>query len=231
MKSIHKRLFVMLAILAAAPAGGQTLNWGSELSSRLVDSEGETLDHSFIFELGAFQSGFVPDESNVDLWLDNWLVFDRSEYNAAAGYFGSTVQMQPDGTSDSIHLTPGAPSFEGLEAYLWIRNGDTLESATEWFLAHSVEWVFPAAELCGCGSTLPLSWSVSDLADDLPQYGSQGDFRGPGEKEEGGSFTIQTHTFAAVPEPGVGMLAMFSGLLAVFRRRRAVIDGPPIESL
>ncbi len=221
MKSIHKGFFVMLAVLAVSPAGAQTLNWGSEVFSQIADSRGEALDDSFVFELGAFQSGFVPDESNIGLWLDNWLVFDRAEYNAAAGYFGSTVQMQTDGTSNSTHLTPGAPSFEGLEAYIWIRNGDNLEPATEWFLARSVEWLFPSVELCGCGSTLPLSWSVSDLADDLPQYGSQGDLRGPGEKEEDGPFTIQTHTLVVVPEPGAAMLALFGGLLSIFRRRRA----------
>lgn len=203
-------------LLAAGSGHGQTLDWGSEVFSDLVDSQGDTLDSVFVFELGAFVDGFVPDETNVGLWHQNWMVFDQASYNASLGYFTSTVTMNDDGSSS---YNPSSISFEGLSAYLWIRNSTDPVEGTEWLLARAASWVFPNAVPGCCDNEPPLQWSVSDLATtDVPVWGNQGGIEGAGHYTVTGNYTLQTYTF--IPEPSSGVLLLFSAAM-LMRRRRA----------
>jgi hypothetical protein len=214
-------LFAVAVFLAAGtPLRAQTLNWGSAVFSQIVDSTGQTLDNTFVFEIGAFTEGFVPEESNVDSWLANWKVFDQAAYNQSIGYFSSTVHMLDDGTSDSPEMSAGAPSFEGLSAYLWIRKGDDPVEGSEWLLTRADNWTFPTATPGCCDKELPVQWSVSDLdGGDVPEWGKQGDVSGSGvSTSTGGPYTLQTFTF--VPEPGTAMMsALGIGCLCLRRRR------------
>ena len=71
-------LFATVAFaVALTRIQAQTLNWGNEVFGDLTDSEGVTLDNTFVFELGSFFNGFVPTESNLDQWVLNWEVFDQ----------------------------------------------------------------------------------------------------------------------------------------------------------
>lgn len=212
-------LIAVSAALGTAAVKSQTLAWGNELGGKLADSSGSPLDISFTFELGSFASGFVPTEQNASAWLTNWIVFDRAQFNPVFGYFTSEVQMLPDGTSGSTWATPGAESFEGLDAYFFVRKGEDAVPGTEWFLAHAPFWVFPTAFLDDCCPTAPPTlWAVSDLEDAVPVFGSQNGVAGGGT-----GITLQEpahlQTFTFVPEPGTVLLAML-GLSAVFRRRR-----------
>lgn len=213
--------------LALASLNAQTLNWGSAVFSDLVDSQGNTLDSTYVFELGAFANGFVPTESNIDLWYGNWQVFDTASYNGLEqadddgiyGYFTSTVRMNSDGTSDSPSQTPGALSFEGLDAYIWVRNSNLAEEGSEWLLARADTWVFPAAEDDCCGNGPPIEFSTSDLTPTVtPLWGSQGGVTGGGQITSIGFYTLQTATF--VPEPSTPLLSMFACILLCFRRNR-----------
>lgn len=217
-----------LALLSAVPlmlfgmrSNAQTLDWGSQAFSALVDSKGQTLDNTFVFELGAFASGFTPSESNVESWLANWSVFDRADYSQANGVFTGQAHMLDNGTSDSPFLTPGALSFEGLSAYIWIRKGDLPVEGSEWLVARSTGWTFPMATPGCCDNDLIVQWSVSDLTpSDVPKWGNQGGVDGPGvSTSTGGPYNLQTFTF--VPEPSSAMLAALAGAFALTRRRRS----------
>ena len=219
---------LILSILAFACLAGvprlaaQQLNWGSTVGaldgSTIVDSTGAALDNTFVFELGAFLDGFTPDESNVDDWITNWRVFDQAAYNSGDIYFTGTANMLDDGTSDSPDQTSGAPSFEGLQAYIWIRNSDLAEEGSEWLLTRADSWTFPTATPGCCDNQGVVEWSVSDLdSGDIPVWGNQGGYEGGGSYTTTGPYTLQTYTF--VPEPSSLLLAAVSGLL-VFRRRR-----------
>ena len=217
-----KTFLTSIAALAISCAGSllhsQTLDWGSEVFSDLVNSEGQVLDNTFIFEIGAFTDGFTPDENNVQDWVTNWRAFDRAAYDSFFGYFTSTVQMLDDGTSASPHASSGAPSFEGLNGYLWVRNSDSPEEGTEWFLARADSWVFPNAIPGCCDNEIPFQWSVSDLElTNVPVWGSQGGTSGAGEYTTTGPHSLQTFTF--VPEPSSLAMAGMAACLLLRRRR------------
>ncbi len=243
---LHIALIIpALMALAGLRLHAQTLNWGNEVWSSLADSKGDTLDNAFVFELGSFASGFTPDATNVDLWAENWHVFDQADYNGydgplddVWGYFTSTVQisgdpLHPEG--DPLHtetVTSSYPgslgfNFSGLEAYIWVRNSDDPVEGTEWLLVRADTWTFPVDGGECCDVTL-IEWSISDLDDTtVPVWGRQSGLDGGGQpytSTGSGSFTadhpydLQTFTF--VPEPSTAILSFIGGLGMVLRRRR-----------
>lgn len=209
---------LLALLLGATTAHSQTLDWGNSVFDYVRDSEGQNLSNAYVFEIGAFDLGFTPDESNVDEWVDHWNVFDRATYNEEYGYFASSVQMTPDGGSNSQWLTPGSGSFEGLEAYLFVRNGDLPVPFTEWLLTRASTWIFPNADPSCCPTDLPTQWSVSDIEDETPVWGAQDGIVGGGISGNPVPDGLQTHTF--VPEPAAFMLLALGGLVSVIRRRR-----------
>lgn len=206
-------------IMSLSGLRGQTIEWGSEVFSQIVDSKGAALDNTYVFEVGIFASPFTPDEFNTESWYANWYAFDRAAYSASKGYFTSTVQMTDDGTSSSQYLSPSAPSFEGLDAYIWARNSTTPSPTTEWFLVKSPEWVFPTATPGCCDNGIPVQWSIGDLtASDTPVWGSQMGKDGKGKFTSDGVYELQTFTF--VPEPSAATLAfLFCGFFLTRRSR------------
>ena len=229
MKCSPPLLIACLGGLAVLKASAQQLNWGSSVFSDLVDSKGDALENTFVFEIGAFNPGFTPTLSNLLDWRSNWQVFDRAAYNGIEepvddgifGYFTGTARMLDDGRSDSAFMTPSALSFEGLSGYLWIRKGDDPVAGSEWSLTRANNWVFPNAIPGCCDNDTPFNWSTSDLTEaDVPLWGRQGKISGPGEVSNSGIHTLQTYTF--VPEPSSFlMLLSASGLLMV--RRRSIV--------
>lgn len=225
-----RRFSLIAGLLVVATAGNlqaQTFNWGSAVFSDLVDSNGNILDDTYVFELGSFVNGFTPDSSNTENWYGNWQVFDAAAYNGVEsvdpdeiyGYFTSSVRMNSSGTSNSSSLTPGAISFEGLDAYMWVRNSNLAEEGSEWMLTRAPAWVFPTADQDCCGNGLPIEFAASDLtASDVPMWGSQAGMTGGGEITNPGIYTLQTATF--VPEPSVAFMSCVAGLLMILRRRR-----------
>lgn len=206
-----------------------TVEWGAS-GAPLIDSDGDGIDDSFVFELGAFALNFNPDDSNVGEWLTHWRVFDRLIYDSVFGFSTSSSTILSDGTSDSLFASSDpAFNFSGLDAYVWIRNGvldgDQPLPGSEWFLARAEIWRFPA-ESENCCETTFLEWSTSDLTPtDIPKWGLQSNVPGgdgvftftPNEGFDG----IQTHTF--IPEPSSSLLLMLGAAGLVLTRRRHLV--------
>ena len=228
MKASFLRVIAVLAALSAL-GHAQTINWGSEVLSDLRKSNGGIINQSgFQFELGAFNPGFEPSPGNLANWFLNWHVYNTADYSKEAGYFTSPVQMQDNGSFDPAL---GAYDFQGLEAYLWIRNSPTMvrDRGNEWLLVRASDWKFPEASPGCCDNALPLEWSVSDLgAGDVPLFGAQGGVQANfGTRDYDLPSTLQTYTLgasqgdSATPEPGAFVLVLVLGLMALLDRRRA----------
>ncbi len=218
MKTFTRILVLALILIGGPRAHSQTLNWGSEVFSDLVDSHGDALDESlFVFELGSFDMGFIPDETNTSSWFANWRVFDTADYSESMGSFGSSVFVGENVTSSN----PSAStiSFAGLAAFIWIRNNDNPGVGTEWMLARADSWTFPLTGGDCCDKGL-IEWSISDLdTGDTPVWGGQNGVSGAGEyTSTGGPYTLQTYT--VVPEPSSALLAAIACLTLLLRRRR-----------
>ena len=194
---------VFLLILGVAKS--QTLNWASLTDGAIVDRGGEVLNETFIFQLGAFGPDFKPIESNLLEWATNWRVFDTADY--AYDFSSQALQDVPDYTA----------MFQGLKAYLWIRNA----ANTDYFLASAAAksgvaaWQFPLLDP-GCCPIGIFSWSISDLGGDTPIWGSQDGNDGGGGFIAPGPSDIRTHS---VPEPGAWLLSLVAPLVSLRRRR------------
>jgi hypothetical protein len=224
MKIIRILNTACLLALAAPFIHAQTLNWGSLLDTMLADSNGDEIDSSFEFELGAFNLGFIPDGNNMEDWDLNWKIFDTASYNQDFGYFTSTVHVLSDVsgnvTSSNPNASPG--NFAGLVAYLWIRNEETPGENTEWLLVRAGNWTFPLTA-GDCCDTSVIEWSVSDLnSGNTPLYGKQGGVTGPGSYGYTSTSGLQTHGF--VPEPSAALLSLIACAVTLLRRRRATED-------
>lgn len=208
------RLIAVLLLLGVSSARSQTLNWGSLTGSNIVNSQGDPLDNTFLFELGAFDEGFVPDESDPGEWSAHWNVFDTASYSYSedgGGYF--------TGSQDAQAVSSYSSLFAGMAAFLWIRNGDE----TEHFLSTShsklggADWFFPALDPGCCPNGEVTTWSVSDLGGTVPLWGSQGDQHGGGNYTAPGPYDIQTHM---IPEPSCLLLFSIGCGYFMTRRRR-----------
>ncbi len=224
-------LITLCCLFLAVKAQSQTLNWGSEDLGIVVDSNGAEVDNTFVFELGAFFN-FTPTENNVDDWYANWQVFDFTSYNAGINdrNFEGSVYVENDPNDPEANVaTSNNPSasqlnFSGLEAYMWVRKGNTPTVGSEWLLVRADSWVFPTQGAACCDTGL-IEWSTTDLGSSVPLWGRQYGVRGPGE----GEFDSQTYdyntspllqTFTFVPEPSTFVMSVVAALGLLLRRRR-----------
>ncbi len=226
-------LGVWLLLLAAAlPLRAATIYWGSAVNDLIYDSFGNTLDDSFIFELGTFGDSFIPDDENMHLWLGHWKVLDRvtapavNGWDSSTGFFSSSVSLLYDGTSSNT----GVGSFvfaPGEQAFIWVFNSQAIALDSEWALItndssdgnSADDWVIPPLPLeCGCGGgETSLEWRLSNATQ--PDFGGLNDEYGPGNvSDTPPSFSLQT---AILPEPGGVLLLLSAACLFGLRRRRA----------
>ena len=219
----------VLTLLTAlcTTAGADTINWGSEFGSVNLQSDGTTpVTSGFTIQLGKFNTGFIPDPGNVELWEDNWVVFDEllpGDHNADFGYYTSEKQLMDNGVF-----------LGGDQAYVWMFNSQDVVPGSEWLLytndgsdgTGGDDWTFPVVP--GSQQTQPLSWRVSNATRAI-FGGIDPDGGDPGDPQQGGGygtvptrvFGVQTHTF--VPEPGTAALgALGFCVLTGMRRRRSV---------
>ncbi len=209
------RIFPLIALtilLGAASARSQTLNWSSLTGSTIVDSQGAPIDqNTYVFELGAFEAGFTPEESNLSEWIANWRVFDTSAY----AYDQTTSTSYFTGTENVQNVPAYVSMFQGLSAYLFVRNNTN----TEFFLARPSNpnaWKFPLLDPGCCPNGEVTTWSVSNLTTDTPIWGTQGGVEGGGIGTFG-NYDLQTY---AVPESSTSLLLIIGGSWLLVRRRR-----------
>lgn len=225
-------LIAICCLLCLEKAQSQTLNWGSEDLGIVVDSQGNEVDNSFVFELGAFNPGFDPEQNPMSEWYSNWQVFDFTTYMddendrnfEGVGYVKNDPDFPLAQVATSNNPSASQINFSGLEAYIWVRKGNDPVAGSEWLLVRDASWVFPTTGAACCGLGL-IEWSATDLGAAVPLWGRQYGVRGPGEGEfdqDGYDYAtsplLQTFTF--VPEPSAYLLSAVAAAGALLRRRR-----------
>jgi hypothetical protein len=225
-----RRLTIAALALWAAiiPASARTVHWGTSLLDILVKSDGTAIAAAdgFTFELGVFDSTFVPLPANTGSWLANWRPLDASGYNETAGYFSSSFELTPDpaggvdgtgaplGVSSSSEAYAGYKVATGSQLYFMVYNNTSMDPTTELFLGGAGTWTIPVVDN---NQTSPVvNFRLSQLLG-TPVFGGSNDTFGNGERSTvPGAYALQTATFA-VPEPSSAILL---GTLLLLRRRR-----------
>ena len=240
-----KSLPSLTTLLVATSSGlfGQSplqIDWSTSLVlAPIVTSNGSALSLSkFSIELGGFANGFVPTSANIDEWVSNWRVFDAI----------TDSEPPPESDSDvknaDIFVTDGSNSrFAGTgfidangfslsedgngidtfasdqQAYVFIRNDDTLNPGTEFLLYTSEEdFVFQRPTgMLGQPNT-PLVFGLDQV--DTVLFGSANAIVGDGSfTDTSTDFILRTHT--VVPEPSTSLLLFGAGLGLLVRRRKS----------
>lgn len=233
-----KSLLLSAVLLGSVPAAqaGQTIVWGNEIDSINRASDGSTLWGNgswagpVIAALGVFDAGFIPSEANVADWADNWTEFHRAPTYQNGQFTGQAV------------LNDNSVFAAGQQAYMWVYNSQEAVHGSEWLLVtddsadgnSADDWVFQAIPADNQQQLRTLNWDLISTDGASAGDGSTVIFGGVNQPNSipnshiGGEWTepvapaawcLQTHTFAAIPEPSVLLLAG-AGLLLTGRRRR-----------
>ncbi len=225
---IWRTALIFMLASGVAPLSARSINWGSNLLSSLYDSKGIALDDAFKFEIGAFQTTFTPDSTNLNLWAANWKVFDHAEapassgWNSAFGYVSSSANLTVSGTSSKSPPLTAWTFSQNEKGYLWTFNTQTYNPSVEWSLITNNasdgnvanDWLFPPPS---DQTSFPLDWKVTNANASI--FGGLNNVEGAGTfSATPGSFNLQTHQ--PVPEPGSAILMMAASLAAGLRRRR-----------
>jgi hypothetical protein len=225
---------VLAGAIQTAQAG--TVDWGGATDDVLLTAGANVMPSSYIWEMGSFASGFVPDSSNLGLWEANWKPVEQAAWGAgtsASGWWTEQSDFVWDpGTSTYSWMAVGSPETPATNAntwvpgdrmYLWVYNTKTIAADSEWSLvtganpnSTSTDWVLPTK--FDQGST-DYQWRLSQA--DTVIFGGLNNVDGPGANTPpGGAFDLQTAV--VVPEPSSIALAL-AAALAVGRRRRAAV--------
>lgn len=125
-----KSLTLGLLILAQTTFSSEIL-WRCETTKLNEESSGRNFNEAMIFELGAFQDGFIPSAENIEQWVEHWVTLDHTDFNSVNGVFASKVKLENN----------VAPFTEGESAYIWGFN-----YRGEWVLLKNEKWTWPDAE-------------------------------------------------------------------------------------
>jgi hypothetical protein len=239
MKTFKTKLpFAFLLAASLTPfAKGATIQWGGVISSTVLLSDGtvvndtNTPDLDLTFELGAFDAGFVPSDSNMEDWSDNWKSIDQTSFALDSQYFTQETKIV-DGDVGIAGIQFNGNTFTPGEAvYVWGYNQQAVNESTEWVLMLGISgtdtddlvvdptntnWEVPDLADANQG-TFPLNWRSSTATHSL--FGTTGSETGGGLiSVPGDGVDIQ---FATVPEPSAWLLGYlaFLGWLGLSRHR------------
>lgn len=128
MRRCAYNIALISCLLISALRGQVPIPWSSPPAATNLTSSGQTMDNSFVFELGVFTGSFVPTAENRDEWEENWNVADQSNYDSSTARY----------TSVHTAASNSAPFTVGKAAYVWGQSG------SEWILFRSESWIWPA---------------------------------------------------------------------------------------
>ncbi|MFT4548298.1 MAG: hypothetical protein ACI8XO_002204 [Verrucomicrobiales bacterium] len=191
-------------------------------------SDGSSMDTSFTFELGSFNSSFTPTAANTHLWSDNWDAAPGSGGSSSVGYtqapinpliatntgasnnFSGSVTLDPNGAGAN-----GNPTFStGDQAYIWGYDDRGTSGTGEWILITNPSWSYPAVtpgiQIPGTQFDVGDAGTIATLGSVNPEFSTVGD----DPHMQSGSVGL-----LPVPEPSVAMLLLGGVGMMLVRRR------------
>lgn len=125
------------------------IEFSSSVNRTNRSAAGLPLTSDYIFELGAFQSGFVPALTNASQWAANWVPLGKAAFmpnatNESASRFARIAILDSN----------AAPFNVGGSAYIWGYRSSG--GPAEWILLRSTNWAWPSA---GAGVPYPIATS------------------------------------------------------------------------
>ncbi len=214
----------LFAAVSTARANTTSVGWGnSPFDTALLDSQGNTFDDTFAFQLGTFVSGFTPTAGNTSLWLANWKLLDTATspvnssnhgFNVTDQYFTSAFTFNTNGTVEGLS---GSATFAANEqAYIWVQctNGEWALVTDSAGTAPDDIWKRPDPN--GAFPTT-LTWGL-ETADTAIVGSLNGTYNGTSGNID---YRLQTAQIAVVPEPSGALMVLLVGCVArVVRTRR-----------
>ena len=170
----RRALAYVFAALASLPMladklwAGTTIAYGSSVGVTNLTSSGAPMPEGFVFQLGTFEGGFVPDPSNTDGWLGAWRPASDREGEPLAGNSAAyqtqllggvfPPEMRANCFTGSLTLDHNEPPFDlGGQLYIWGYDQRVTAGAAEWILITDPGWKWPDGS-----SNLPaISYAVS----------------------------------------------------------------------
>ena len=130
---LHKAILCAVA-MTTAPVSAVIINFQSDFPVNVIDSQGATITDSmgYMFQLGAFDNGFIPTYSNMNQWAANWVIFTELSYSQPAlgddppvpGYFiAGQAELEKDG------LAGDPADVGGYSSYYDVLQGDLFHDA------------------------------------------------------------------------------------------------------
>jgi hypothetical protein len=144
-KALGRILMILLTwCLVESPLHAGGVTWSCAIFQTNLTSTGAPLDETWVFELGAFVTGFTPNSSNTANWTANWRPAQRSFYNTTFRSFGASFEM----------VNNAAPFGTNQFGYIWAHNCSATNG--QWMLVSAPTWKWPLAT----GVDPPQEWSV-----------------------------------------------------------------------
>jgi hypothetical protein len=203
-------------------ASAVTIHWGNSLLATMLKSDGTpvTASDGFQFQLGVFESGFVPTTANTATWVANWRPLDSADYNGTARYFTSSFEMiLTSGGSAAVSTSPESSGYQvtlGTKIYLMAFNNTAMNETTELFLGSAESWT--QGPPSNSQLDKPIDYRLSGITQ--PIFGGANNTPGGGEKTTpSGPYNFQSATF--IPEPSSILLSLLGPGLLLGRRRRS----------
>lgn len=240
MKKNTPLIMALLGLALGAPlAEGQTVAWGTSVSENPLsfDSKGNVDNEVMTWQLGWFNDGFIPDQTNYLEWAANW--------NAVSGGPSDTGEGIHQFWDDifwavSVNTADVGAAAAGKQEYIFAFNDLGLIGTDqgEALLLRQDGFLFPASPTPG--DSFDIADNPYDTNDDAltviwgrvdrNMTGQGGIVTGGGEfsmlvadsnaPELQGTFEAQFATW--VPEPSTALLGAI-GSLALMRRKRPSI--------
>lgn len=161
MKLSNKSLLTLATVALASAttlenaAADAAVYFSSQVGATNLQSNGQPMDESFSFQIGAFANGFEPSADNTGQWLAHWVPLGDA---AADPLPGATAPYESidlpapfpsgttsDGFTGNVSYDHNEPPFTTMGAvYIWGYDNRQTAGEAEWILVTSSVWGWPS---------------------------------------------------------------------------------------